>query len=355
MPNKIIIPAGYMGSGSSAVTDLISEFDGFDVANGSYEYVFLHCPDGVFDLEDKLLRGNNAMRSDEAIHRFLKYMERLYEPGYWFSNYREKLSPGFMSYCREFITALGASEVTDVHWYFQENVDTPAKRAQRLVRYAIARITGNKRPGGRPVMPLDYQIMTTAFPTPERFYTAARELLQKIYRDLGYDSCHLVLDQLLLPHNLFRLKDYFDENARVIVVDRDPRDVFLLNKYYWMPADVPIPYPTDAAAFCEYYKGVRRSERMIEDPRVMRLYFEDLIYRYDETIGKIYDFLDVDPQQHTARKKTKLCPEVSINNTQIFAKKEAYQKEAEIIREGLSDYLYDFPSDTGPWQETLVF
>lgn len=62
MKNKIIIPAGYMGSGSSAVTDLLSEIENFDVNNGDFEYVLMHCPDGIFDLEDKLLVSNTAMR-----------------------------------------------------------------------------------------------------------------------------------------------------------------------------------------------------------------------------------------------------------------------------------------------------
>ena len=36
--NKVIIPTGYMASGSSVVTDLISEFEGYDAAEGSFEY-----------------------------------------------------------------------------------------------------------------------------------------------------------------------------------------------------------------------------------------------------------------------------------------------------------------------------
>ena len=48
--NKVIVPTGYMGSGSSVVTDLIAEFEGYESANGSFEYVFLHCPNGVFRL-----------------------------------------------------------------------------------------------------------------------------------------------------------------------------------------------------------------------------------------------------------------------------------------------------------------
>ena len=65
--NKLIIPTGYMGSGSSAITDILSEYDSINVENADFEYVFLHCPNGLFDLEDKLLIGNNAVRSDEAL------------------------------------------------------------------------------------------------------------------------------------------------------------------------------------------------------------------------------------------------------------------------------------------------
>ena len=51
---RIIVPMGYMGSGSSAITDLISEFKDCQNEYKSYEYVLLHCPKGLCDLEDKL-------------------------------------------------------------------------------------------------------------------------------------------------------------------------------------------------------------------------------------------------------------------------------------------------------------
>ena len=54
---KIIVPTGYMGSGSSAVTDLVAEYKNCNNDYRSFEYVFLHCPNGLFDLEDKLLIG----------------------------------------------------------------------------------------------------------------------------------------------------------------------------------------------------------------------------------------------------------------------------------------------------------
>ena len=86
-----------MGSGSSAKTDLIVEFKGHSADRGSFEYIFLHCLNGVFDLEDKLLTGNNAIRSDEAIHSFEAAMKELFESRYWWpGNYKENLSPEFM-------------------------------------------------------------------------------------------------------------------------------------------------------------------------------------------------------------------------------------------------------------------
>ena len=78
MMNRIAITTGYMGSGSSAVTDLIGEFNGFTENNGDFEYIFMHCPNGIFDLEDKLLRNNNAVRSDEALRSFRNAMYELY-------------------------------------------------------------------------------------------------------------------------------------------------------------------------------------------------------------------------------------------------------------------------------------
>ena len=118
--NKIIIPTGYMGSGSSALTDIFSEFSNTKAPNGSFEYMFLHCPNGVFDLEDKLLIGNNAIRSDEAIHEFQAAMQELYsEKLWWVSNYKKKLSKKFMRITNDYINDLTQFH-SDSFWYYQE-------------------------------------------------------------------------------------------------------------------------------------------------------------------------------------------------------------------------------------------
>ena len=56
--SKIIIPTGYMGSGSSAITDLLREYPRLNTKNADFEYIFLHAPNGLFDLEKKILENN---------------------------------------------------------------------------------------------------------------------------------------------------------------------------------------------------------------------------------------------------------------------------------------------------------
>ena len=137
-PKRIIIPTGYMGSGSSVITDLCAEIEGVDVSRGTFEYVFLHCPNGVFDLEDKLLIGNNALRSDEAMHSFLHTMKQLYDKKYWWvGHYKENIGEDFYKITEEYIDEIAEVE-SEYYWYHQENVN--AKMFIKLVLNRILKL-----------------------------------------------------------------------------------------------------------------------------------------------------------------------------------------------------------------------
>lgn len=340
--NKIIVPTGYMGSGSSAITDLISELEGYQHNNGSYEYVLMHCPDGLFDLEDKLLFGNNAYRSDEAVHRFISCMNDLYDKNYfWVGNYKHVISEKFLEYCIEFIEDLQIIRIKDVYWYYQQNPIGCKMWIHNIIRRIIGKISCDKIKINRAVK---YKEMIIAIPDENKFYSAAQKFLNSIFTDLGYKNHNLVLDQLLLPQNLFRIEHYFGKNLYVLVVERDPRDVFLLNKYYWKPKGIAVPYSTDAVQFCKMYKKMRQNEKIVEDKRIFRVHFEDLIFRYEETIKQILYFLDVSPKAHVTLKKTKFNPDISINNTMLFRRNEYRTEETKIIEKELYQYLYNFPN-----------
>ena len=79
--------------------------------------------------------------------------------------------------------------------------------------------------------PLEYKIMRTSFVTPEEFYEKAQKYINNILKCMEIEKKNIILDQMLLPHNVYRAEKYFDDNMECFVVNRDPRDVFILNKY----------------------------------------------------------------------------------------------------------------------------
>ena len=86
---------------------------------------------------------------------------------------------------------------------------------------------------------------------------------------------------------------------------------------------------------------MRESELTTDSNKVYRGKFEELIYNYDEEIGKITKFLGFTKKDHI-NKKSRFNPDISIKNTQLF-RKEEYNEETKIIEKELKKYLYDFP------------
>lgn len=344
---RLIIPTGYMGSGSSALTDLLGEFDGFEAPLGSFEFVFMHCPNGVFDLEDKLLLGNNALRSDEALRSFLKAMEELYStPFWWVGEYKEHLSERFMDITRDYVRSL-TQFTSESFWYHQEKRGWkafPRLALNKVIRtISVGRIWPKK--------PLDYEGMLFALPTPDEFYEASRRYVRNVTNEVSCEAPNVIFDQLVLPFNAWRFDDYFPAQAECFIVERDPRDVFLANKYVWAKSNAQIPYPMDAAMFVAYYRRMRQLERPTESAHVHRIRFEDLVYRYDETLARIRRILNIEPSTEQQVGEG-FDPQGSINNTQLFMLPE-FVDEAMIISEELSEYLYEFPFERIPEAEEV--
>ena len=336
---KVIIPTGYMGSGSSAITDLASEYSECSNLHKSYEYVFLHCPNGLFDLEDKLLTGNNALRSDEALRTFENQMERLYRSKlWWVGNYKNIIGDEFIKLTRQFIESIEQFRFKG-YWYTHEEIDCkmffkliarkpikklfPKLQLQKVLRYNDG--------------------MRISFIDEESFYDAAKTYIRGVFKAVTEDADNVIMDQLVLPFNLHRIDNYFDDYAKVVVVQRDPRDVFFINKYVWVNKGCQIPVPTDVYQFCDFYEKMRKSEKKTYSEKVLRINFEDLIYKYNETVKKFEDFIGFTDNDHE-RKFSRFNPDLSIRNTQVF-RNDNFIKENMIIEGKLTKYLYDFPKN----------
>lgn len=130
---------------------------------------------------------------------------------------------------------------------------------------------------------------------------------------------------------------YFN-NLKTIIVDRDPRDVFLL--------EMDNPYgvvPTDVIEFCKWYSLIRqhRKYECLNNENVLFINFEDMIYDYHNTANIICNFLNISYEGISSEFKY-FDPEKSIQNTRKWVKNNKYDKDIRCIENQLSEYLYDY-------------
>lgn len=109
MNKKIITCTGYHGTGSSIITDYLKEFKEIH-STGDFEFRFIQDPNGIADLEDRLLRNNSRLNSDRAIYEYLKLIRILnsnYTNKFWKpSQYKVIFNNKFLKYSEEYIDDL---------------------------------------------------------------------------------------------------------------------------------------------------------------------------------------------------------------------------------------------------------
>ena len=140
----------------------------------------------------------------------------------------------------------------------------------------------------------------------------------------------------------------FYTNTKFIVVDRDPRDVYLCDQYIWSKPPIRINgephFPTSINEFVAEWK--KTIVRKFDNPNVLLIHFEDLIYDYESTVSQIEKFIGVKLTHSNLKKVLKI--EESIENTQLFNCNEEWEKQAKAIAKALPEYLYNFPYTRKP-------
>jgi hypothetical protein len=171
------------------------------------------------------------------------------------------------------------------------------------------------------------------------FLKATRKCLSKLLDCLNVENKEfLMIDQFLPASNLAMFVRYFDEQGiKVFVVERDPRDLYLSEKLVWKGGVIP---NRTVDLFCDWFKWTRgQFEASDLPPQAMKIQFEDLIYKYDETISKIFCFAGMDAKYHTSAKSL-LNPDVSMRNTRLWERFTGYENDMEVIESKLKPYCY---------------
>lgn len=333
---KVITCASYHGTGSSALTDMITEYQCVK-SLGDYEFTFAYATDGLSDLEYHLVNFQDRHSSGHALKRF----ERLskFNAGKWFNKRYEPFFDGqYWEITKEYINQLLCFKIKGQTFYDTYDRGVLFHYLQSLICKMCGKI-------GFSIKTLPNEYIYHSHLSEEDFLTITKGYTNNLLNAANKENCpFLMIDQLIPSSNIDRCLRYFNDNVYVIIVDRDPRDVFISNKYLWHEKVIPI----EPESFCRWFRYTHETtynEDVVDNGRVIKINFEDLIYNYKETKSRIESFLALDPHTHL-NPFSRFNPKRSIVNTKQWNK---YGKDDEVIfiEDNLKEYLFPFDEVEG--------
>ena len=333
----IISTCSFGSTGSSTVTDYLSEFDTVQVLD-HVEFTWLTCVDGIIDLDYHLNNPiNRTADSIYAIDRFKKLVD-INERKYKRSG---RIDPKlFRRSAEKFI-----EEITQLKWEWYLPHPKSFFRTyfiNAFLKYRIIpriEVWKGRRISCWPMEEVSFSVK------PQNFEQAARSHVRDLLEAMGADFDRpVVLDQLMSATNPQLCFKYLDD-PYAIVVDRDPRDIYifsntkLIGLQHFMP-NQPVE------DFVKYYRLLRDNQPYKKPhERVLLLRFEDMVYNYENTTKQIRDFLHLPDNPNP---KSVFDPALSMANTQLWKRFPQYQEDIEYIERELPEYLFDFRGCPAP-------
>ncbi len=325
---KKIACVGYHATGAGVIDDLLREFN--NVAQGTYECEsrYLHDADGISDLEYNLVENPHRLNSSLAIRRFIAYahhnnrqLSKVY--GSKWLEYAEQYAQSLIKF--EYEGYKGMEPL--LYNYFEQKVE--------LLKRGLNKLRPKK---------YRYQAWHNYYPKKTTFHAVLTEsdflcktrlFVNNLCESMPHKPTdeYVVIDQMVPGNNIERYLRYV-EDLKVIVVDRDPRDLYIRQRTLHDHV-----LPNDPYYFSKYYKDIRPFRGYIFPDNVLKVSFEDLIYKYDEMVTKILLFLDLDKSHHSYP-MSHFKPDISIKGTQTWMSHPEYSKEISIIEKELEEYLY---------------
>lgn len=333
----IVGVCGYGYTGSGAVLDFLKEFRDNKVID-DMEFTLTYLPGGLEDLEYFLTKNHSRFFSgDRAIKRFKRFIKSLNSPKH---PYNKLTKNKFYDISSKYIDSLiqvrwkgcWACDLIEASWW-KKNFE------YRLMKYRVLKLINRTSIKGFYFPPYNRDVYLSI--NPDNFYELTKNYIRELLGAMcgpQYSEYNIVLDQPFSADNPEKSFVFF-ENPVAIIVDRDPRDLFILAKEV-VPLQASF-IPTDNVYnFVKYYKIIRENRKKIIDPeKALYLNFEDMIYEYKTTKEKIIDFLGL---KFHNKPLEYFNPEVSKYNTQLFNKYTKYKKEIEYIEKELEEWLYPF-------------
>lgn len=323
---------GYGSTGSSTVSDYLKEFGDICVLD-KLEFMLAFQPDGLVDLEFHVMHPHARITdSIFAMDRFRTMMKR---------NKYLSITTGISRRELRKMADVFLDGITQVSWLGRPWTASGFWTKNLGDRLLYLRI--------RPFLEKRFRFSWKGWPlarlplsiAPGNFYGAARLFVEELLGKMGADfEKNIVMDQPFDAVNPVPCFPFFPDPV-AIIVDRDPRDIYVFAKTKLREMRdnrfLPIDDPRD---FVKYYRLLRYNRpALLQDRRILHLRFEDMVYDYDTATRKLREFLHLGDNP---RPKSIFDPALSIANTQVFKRFPQFASEVAVIERELPEFLFDF-------------
>lgn len=339
MNKTYVIVAGFFASGSSAVVDLLREFKGYYECRA--EIRTIKDPYGIKQLEHSLVEDWDVITSTAAVSDFLEYSKKWSRSGGGRNilaraglNYQKTINPRYMELTMDFVDGLTSYRYNGDFYHF--------KFKKSYAKYVIDRIRWVIEHYSKGKIKAINRSKNCYFsrPTKQEFELATKtyfdNLFEPFFASGEYD--HIILDQAISPNDAALANRYFT-NSKMIIIDRDPRDMFADDLENVMSIDSKRSSMEHAKYYIDKQKAMR-GKIPFDDPNVLYIHFEDLVLQYEKESKRVMDFLGLTDDMHI-KKREFLNPDVSCKNVGIW--KRHYDECPEVmnlIKQELPELCY---------------
>ena len=348
---KLIDISGFGHSGKTTVNNLFSEVDGIHVHDPNFEFGLLRLPDGLIDLKRNVLDNWTPIKSDIQIKRFLNLVKKLN------SNYSENLNTNFYNLSLELVNNLVRYK-THIEWYdnlYNNQYDSSLKMFTKKAFQELGILTSFRK--------LKKQISTNNIKNKDEVNMVTNVNFDSLIKKY-LNSLLSLKDNIIVTNNAF---EPFNPSASIsffndsysIIVDRDPRDIYLSSIYsdnLFVPdfeknnKSVSLDFiqnqkkdflgSKNIDIFIWRQKQLRDSvKKDIKSDRILRINYEDLIFNYEKTVNLIFKFSKINHNSHSNKFKF-FDPKISKLNVNLW-KKHKDNSNILLIEKKLSKYLYN--------------
>ncbi len=329
--HKFILVNGYGWTGSGVVLDILKECEG--VFAPDFEFRIIKDPDGLIDLDQEINQMTDLLNVDYAIKKFKQMIDfyarkggGLKGPG---CSYDVLFKGKLKEYSDAFIESITWVKYKG-YWGGLENLKDRQQYFKDRIKYKIGIC--------------NYQYETDMYlpkGSEEYFVNQAKLFLESVFNAVTDEAVNIALDQAIPVKKSWYADRYFENNC-VIVVDRDPRDVFinLIKREALVGYDSKIKKNADL--FIEWYRQSHVLPKQ-NAKKMMFIRYEDILFAPEDSVERILDFCEISSDKHIFKGKW-FCAEKSMQNYRIWekdAKYTEYFKEIDKIQTGLQEFIYE--------------